>query len=119
MELLIQATKENNELQAALEEKEAALAEKEAALADRSMAASEIGTMSDACLHLNGVFAAADAAAQQYLENVQNASAKAEEACSGLLEEAKAKAEEIVKEALKIASSICVFTNDHISTERL
>ena len=28
-------------------------------------------------------------------------------------------AEEIVREALKIASSICVYTNDHISVEKL
>ena len=28
-------------------------------------------------------------------------------------------AEEVVKESLKIAASICVYTNDHISTERL
>ncbi len=28
-------------------------------------------------------------------------------------------AEEIVREALKIASSICVYTNDHISIEKL
>lgn len=28
-------------------------------------------------------------------------------------------AEEVVKESLKIASSICVYTNDHISVEKL
>ena len=28
-------------------------------------------------------------------------------------------AEEICREALKIASSICVYTNDHISVEKL
>lgn len=40
-------------------------------------------------------------------------------AANGLYNHTDMTAEEIVKESLKIASSICVYTNDNISTEKL
>lgn len=40
-------------------------------------------------------------------------------ACKALYHHTDMSAEEIVKESLKIAASICVFTNDHISIEKL
>ena len=40
-------------------------------------------------------------------------------AANGLYNHTDMTAEEIVKESLKIASSICVYTNDHISVEKL
>lgn len=40
-------------------------------------------------------------------------------AANGLYNHTDMTAEEIVKESLKIASSICVYTNDHITVEKL
>lgn len=40
-------------------------------------------------------------------------------AANALYNHTEMSAEEIVREALKIASSICVYTNDHISVEKL
>lgn len=40
-------------------------------------------------------------------------------AANGLYNHTDMSAEEIVKESLRIASSICVYTNDNISTEKL
>ena len=40
-------------------------------------------------------------------------------AANGLYNHTNMTAEEIVRESLKIASSICVYTNDHITTEKL
>ena len=40
-------------------------------------------------------------------------------AANGLFNHTDMTAEEIVKESLRIASSICVYTNDNISTEKL
>lgn len=40
-------------------------------------------------------------------------------AANGLYNHTDMTAEEIVRESLKIASSICVYTNDHISVEKL
>jgi ATP-dependent HslUV protease subunit HslV len=40
-------------------------------------------------------------------------------AANALFNHTDMKAEEIVREALQIASSICVYTNDHISVEKL
>lgn len=40
-------------------------------------------------------------------------------AANALFKHTDMKAEEIVKESLKIAASICVYTNDNISTEKL
>ncbi len=47
------------------------LAEAETALADRRIEISEAGTLAEAALRLNDVFAAADRAAAQYLENIR------------------------------------------------
>ncbi len=80
LELLLIQTKEIN----ALNERVSELEEK---LQDRKITQSEVGSIAEAALKLNGIFETAQAAADQYLENVrrQNASepAKDEEEPSG------------------------------------
>lgn len=63
LELLYQTVKEKDELAA----KNALLAEK---LSAREVAVREAGSLSEACLRLQGVMEAADEAAKQYLENL-------------------------------------------------
>ena len=92
LEMLIAQMKENEALQSRLE-----LAE--AQLNDRQIAVEKAGTLAEASLSLNGVFQAAEAAAQQYLENIERMSGQQETICRNMQAEAEAKAAEIVREA--------------------
>lgn len=64
LELLISQSRENEELRRKL-------AEAEQKLADRQIKTDEAGSIAEAALRLNGVFEAAQAAADQYLENIK------------------------------------------------
>ena len=64
LEMLLAQVEENERLKARLEEAERALE-------DRRLAVSRAGSLAEASLQLNEVFAAADRAARQYVENVQ------------------------------------------------
>lgn len=92
LEMLIAQMKENEALQSRLE-----LAE--AQLNDRKIAVEKAGTLAEASLSLNGVFQAAEAAAQQYLENIERMSGQQEAICRNMQAEAETKAAEIVREA--------------------
>ena len=82
LQMLVDQIEENNELKEKL-----ANAQKE--LESRQITAEKAGSMAEASLALNGVFEAADAAAQQYLENIKNLSDRQEDICR----EVQAKAE--------------------------
>ncbi len=64
LEMLLAQVEENERLKARLEEAERALE-------DRRLSVSRAGSLAEASLQLNDVFAAADRAARQYVENVQ------------------------------------------------
>ena len=64
LEMLLAQTEENERLKTEL-------AQAQKALDDRRILIDECGTMAEAALKLNGVFAAVDKAVRQYLENVQ------------------------------------------------
>lgn len=64
LEMLLAQTEENDRLRKRL-------AEVERALDDRRIEATRAGSLAEASLRLNGVFRAADEAANQYLENVR------------------------------------------------
>lgn len=64
LKMLLAQTEENQKLKKQLQEAKDALAE-------RQIAIDNAGTLAEAALALNGVFAAADEAARQYLENVR------------------------------------------------
>ena len=64
LEMLIDQTREMNELRTRLE-----AAEKE--LASRRIRLEQAGSIAEAALKLNGVFEAAQAACNQYLENIR------------------------------------------------
>lgn len=64
LEMLLAQMEENERLQQSLDEANQALAERKIAIA-------EAGTLAEAALRLNDVFAAADRAARQYLDNVR------------------------------------------------
>lgn len=64
LEMLLAQTEENERLRAQLEDAQHALE-------DRRLEVSRAGSLAEASLRLNKVFAAADEAARQYVENVQ------------------------------------------------
>lgn len=64
LELLLEESRENEQLRAQLDEAEQKLASREITLQNA-------GSIAEAALRLNGVFEAAEQAAQQYLENVR------------------------------------------------
>ena len=74
MELLLILSRENVQLRNELEEARAKLEE-------RTIQIQEAGSLAEASLALNGVFRAAQAAAEQYLENIRQRQAEHQLAC--------------------------------------
>lgn len=66
-------------------------------LADKELKISKAGSIAEAAMQVNGVFEAAQVAADQYLQELKSAHLQAE----GLVAEAKAKAASIVQQAKK------------------
>ena len=71
----------------------------EKALEDRRIQLDEAGSIAQAALQLNGVFEAAQTAADQYLESVRQQSRDVEAHCARMEVEAREKADRIVAEA--------------------
>ena len=85
LELLIAQEKENERLRSQVEQLEKRLA-------DRAIDLEQAGSIAEAALRLNGVFQAAQAAADQYLENIRRLS---EELEAPILKEGPAADEEV------------------------
>ena len=99
LQILLNQQKQIEELTAALEARN-----KE--LEDRSITIQESGSIAEAALRLNGVFEKAQAAANQYLEQVrQNAEAQRREA-EEIVREAQRSADEIIRKARQEASRL-------------
>ena len=92
LEMLIARTAENEQLKTRLEQAEAQLR-------DRRIAMDKAGSMAEAALSLNGIFQAADAAAQQYLENIRRISGQQDAICRSLKEKAEKETAQIRQEA--------------------
>lgn len=95
LEMLIAQAAENDQLKNRLEQAEAQLR-------DRKIAISNAGSLAEAALSLNGVFQAAEAAAQQYLENIERISGQQDAICRDMKEQAKQEAAEIRQQAAGI-----------------
>lgn len=78
LELLLVQTKETERLRARLKKAESELA-------DRNLRIREAGDLAHAALELNGVMEAAQAAAQQYLENIARMEEETRQRCEQLL----------------------------------
>ena len=92
LEMLIAQTEENDRLKIRLEQAEAQLR-------DRRIAIDKAGSLAEAALSLNGVFQAAETAAQQYLENIQRISSQQDAFCRALKETAEKETAQIRQEA--------------------
>ena len=92
LELLLELSRENEALQAQLKQTEAALS-------DRRLQMEEAGSIAEAALRLNGIFEAAQKAADQYLSSASERTARQEEICIRMEEETKRKCDEMVERA--------------------
>ena len=88
LELLLMQTKETERLMKKLEEAETLLLQRELKL-------EKAGDLAHAVLEINGVMEAAQAAANQYLENMAAMEQKTRIQCQQMLEEARREAERI------------------------
>lgn len=67
-------------------------------LTSRRLLLNKAGSIAEAALQVNRVFEAAQAAAEQYLENVQTLSGRQAEVCQQLADESQKKAEALLRE---------------------
>jgi len=99
LELLLRQTERADKLQKQLEEAEKALRNK-------VLAETEAGSIAEASLKLNGVFEAAQAAADQYLENVRTLTQRQTAVCQQLEAESRHKADAMIAEAQQRCAAI-------------
>lgn len=99
LELLIELTEENEKLRSQLRDTENKLL-------DKRLICENTGTLAEAVLKLNGVFEAAQAACDQYTENIKlmsdpDAIKNTEQKCNEMLAKAKADADSYWNETYK------------------
>ncbi len=93
LELLLQQTRERERLEKELEETRQMLD-------DRQLRLEKAGDIAHAALEINGVMEAAQAAARQYLENVERLEEQTRQRCEQMLQQARQEAEEIRQKAM-------------------
>ena len=92
LQLLVEQSRELDALRRELEETKKQLA-------DRELHMQEAGSIAEASMQLNGVFEAAQRAADQYLESIRYQSEHVEEKCAALEAATRLRCEQMVKEA--------------------
>ena len=92
LEMLLDLSKENDRL---YKENETLRAK----LEDRSITISSCGSIAEAALQLNGIFMAAQAACDQYAENIQQRSEHIEEYCRSMEQQTREKCEAMLAQA--------------------
>lgn len=98
LEMLLEQLRENEQLHAQLE-----VAKKQ--LMERRIALDKAGSIAEASLQLNGVFQAAQEACKQYIENIEQLSARQEQLCAQMEQETKEKCDRMVAEAKSLSQS--------------
>ena len=91
LELLLAQEKENEELRRRVEQLQICLEERELTMVNA-------GSIAEASMQLNGVFQAAQAAADQYLTSIRKMNDEKEVYFAGLEEEARLRAEQTLRE---------------------
>lgn len=99
LEMMLSLTKENVQLR----EENLQLRRQ---LEDRTIDIRESGSLAEAALKLNGIFEAAQAACEQYTENIRSRSANQEDCCRRMEQEAQAKCEAMLTQAKQQADAM-------------
>ncbi|MGN0157596.1 MAG: hypothetical protein ACI39W_00420 [Brotaphodocola sp.] len=92
LEMLIDQSKQ-------LQDTQKKLAEAEDKLCSREIMLQQAGSIAEASIQINGVFEAAQAASQQYLDNVRQLSERQKLICEKLEQESREKAQQRIQEA--------------------
>lgn len=113
LEIMMQVSKENTRLQSELEELEKKLT-------NRDLEITECGSLAEACLRVNQVFAKADNAVDQFLINFKNHCIEEDlnEISSDILKTAKEESENILIEAKRKAEAILAEARIQAERER-
>ena len=98
LELLLAQTKETERLSAELEQAQSELA-------DRRLRLQEAGSLAQAAIEINGVMEAAQAAAQQYLDNIRLMEEETRQQCEQMRADAEKKAARVRQDLLKDAKT--------------
>lgn len=106
LELLLASEKKNADLVSKLEEQQERVSELTEQLNKREMDLQEAGNIADASLRISGIFQCAQAAAENYLENIRTLSEKQETICAEREEKSIAEAERITSEAKAISTDM-------------
>ena len=93
---LAEALKDEKAAHARAQEKIEALTRQ---LSDRVILKDNAGTLADAAIQINGVLAAAQTAADQYLENIERMHTEQEKSCQMMEAESREKAEQMIRSA--------------------
>lgn len=96
LELLLEQTKELDEVKGRLETANKELEEARAALKKREIDIDEAGSIAVAALKVNGIFEVAQAASQQYIENIKRLSERQDKVIAKRDSESKARAEKLL-----------------------
>lgn len=94
LDLLLAQTKRADDLEQRLQQAEMQLYDKKIQL-------DKAGSIAQAALQINGIFEAAEAAAAQYLDNIQSLSSRQEALCAKREEESKASSERLLKNTIE------------------
>ena len=92
LELMLQQSRELEQLRAELDEANQKLAKREIVMG-------QAGSIAEAALQLNGVFEAAESACAQYVESIQSLSSRQEALCAQMEQETKQKCEQMLADA--------------------
>lgn len=92
LELLLAQRRENEQLRCLLDQTQAQLA-------DRTIKINNAGSIAEASLQLNGVFEAAQASCQHYVDNIKLLSGRQEIVCKQMEQETQEKCRQMVAEA--------------------
>ena len=110
LEMMLAVTKENEQLQSSV-------MQMKKRLDDRTVSIENCGSLAEAVLQLNGVFEAAQAACEQYVQNIQERNAnqdqifhqmeeETKQRCEIMLAQAQQKADEILEQAERKANEM-------------
>jgi hypothetical protein len=112
LELLLVQSKEIDRLNAEL-------AQLQTQMQQREINLTHAGSIAEAALQLNGIFEAAQAAADQYLENIKRPVADTETRCRQMMEETQQKCDELLKNTRLRTSQVWEVIRQEIYNPRL
>lgn len=100
LEILLEQSKENEDQRLLLAVQKKKILHLEERLMDKRIDIAEAGTMAEAALKLNGVFEAAQAAAQQYLDNLKST----DDRCAAMEKETKERCEAMQEDVARMCA---------------